>query len=119
MNKVIEELTRTCNYIAEDSTFHFAALYKEVLVKLSYVDIDDDLKQETLIQLYRFGYYSRVRKELDPVLDTHNKENILKLLLSEISKSNVYELNKFNDSLRRALDNPLPYIDAKYPGTIK
>ena len=39
MNKVIEELTRTCNYIAEDSTFHFATLYKEVLVKLSYVDI--------------------------------------------------------------------------------
>ena len=119
MNRIIEELMRTCMFISEDETFHYANLYKEVLVKLNDDNIDLKVKQDTLIEMYRFAYYSRARKELDAVEDVHNKENILKLLISEISYENVREFSKFNDSLRRAIDDPLEYIERKYPGEIK
>ena len=119
MNKVIEELMRTCLYISDDETFHYSSLYKEVLAKMNDDNIDLELKQDTLIEMYRFAYYSRARKELDAVTDTHDKENILKLMISEVSLTNIIEFRKFNDSLRRAIDNPLDYIEKKYPGDIK
>ena len=123
MNNVIEELMSTCNYIAEDETFHYAKNYKEVLVLLNSDDLDMKLKEEILVELYRFAYYSRARKEVNSSVDIDRKENIISELLialnnKEINSSKVYEFKRFNDSLRHAIDNPLEYIEAKYSGKI-
>ncbi len=115
MEKRTREILWKCRMLMKDYDFQ-KEYYDKNLDLIEKGKLDENLKVETLVQLYRYGHYKNVVVSIDPRGDRHFHFIILynlnkKLENNELTSDDVKKLKEQIDCLQAHIDNPMEFID--------